>query len=114
MKEMELKMLPKQQKRDYHGVMKAITWPWKRKDIANALEVIERQKTLIMLALQGGTSRAILEVETSVKEVETSVQDIRVLLEKQIHKSILRWLNKPDPVMNHAAARKKHEPRTGE
>src|SRR5947207_5189855 len=42
LKEMESKMQPK---RDYHGVLKAITWPWKWKDIGEALEVIEKQKT---------------------------------------------------------------------
>src|SRR5436305_14226262 len=56
--DMEIKMRPP--KRDYNGVLKAIMWPWKWNDIGRALEAIEKQKTLTMLALQGDTTRATL------------------------------------------------------
>src|SRR5271163_3928808 len=48
---MKAKMRPR--KRDYNDVLIAIAWPWKWNDIAQTLETIERQKTLILLAMQG-------------------------------------------------------------
>ena len=104
LKNMESKMQPK---RDYHGILKAITWPWKWKDIGEALDVIEKQKTLMMLAMQGDTTRATLEVEHTVKDIQTHVKD-------RSQRDILKWLAKVDPFTNHTAARNKHEPDTGE
>jgi hypothetical protein len=40
--DIESKLRPKQ---DQSGVLKAIIWPWKWRDIAPALEDIEKQKT---------------------------------------------------------------------
>jgi hypothetical protein len=104
LKDMESKM---QMKRDYHGVLKAITWPFKWKDIGEALDVVEKQKTLMMLALQGDTTRATLAIEHKVNDIQIRVKD-------QNHRDILKWLTKVDPFSNHAAARAKHEPGTGE
>ena len=101
LKDMESKLQPK---RDYNGVLKAITWPWKWKDIGEALEVIERQKTLIMLALQSDNTQTTLAIETEIKR---HVQD-------KTHKDILQWLTKVDPTSNHITACEKHEPGTGE
>ena len=66
LKDIESKMQPK---RDYNGILKAISWPWKWKDIGDALAVIEKQKTLIMLAMQGDTARATLATEQFVKDI---------------------------------------------
>jgi hypothetical protein len=101
--DMEGKLRPK---RDYNGVLKAITWPWKWKDIGKALETIEQQKTLIMLAMQGDSTRATLAIQNKVKDIHHHVKD-------KNHKEILQWLNKTDPISNHDTARKKHEPGTG-
>ena len=104
LKDMESKM---QMKRDYHGILKAITWPFKWKDIGEALDVIEKQKTLMMLAMQGDSTRATLEIEHTVKDIQIHVKD-------QTYREILKWLTKVDPVSNHTTARAKHEPGTGE
>jgi len=97
LKDLESKMRPK---RDSSGILKAVSWPWKWQHIGEALEVIERQKTLIMLAIQGDAAKSILALESHV--------------ESQFHKDILQWLTKADPFSNHMAAREKHEPKTGE
>ena len=96
-----------QLKRDYNGVLKALTWPWKWKDIGEALDVIETQKTLMMLAMQGDTTRATLAIENTVNDIQIHVKD-------QGHRNILKWLTKVDPLSNHTTARAKHEPGTGE
>src|SRR5271169_3087055 len=94
-------------KRDYNDVLKAITWPWKWKDIGQALKTIEKQKTLMMLAIQGDTTRATLAIENDVKDIYHHVRD-------KNYKEIRQWLTKTDPISNHTAACAKHEPGTGD
>ena len=71
------------------------------------IDVIEKQKTLMMLAMQGDSTRATLEIEHTVKDIQIHVKD-------QTYREILKWLTKVDPVSNHTIARAKHEPGTGE
>jgi hypothetical protein len=94
-------------KRDYNGVLKAITWPWKWKDIGPVLENIEKQKTLMLLAMQGDTTRTTLAIENTVKDIQYHIQDAK-------HEKILAWLNKTDPISNHTAACGKRQIGTGE
>jgi hypothetical protein len=91
----------------YNGILKAATWPWKRKDIAETLAVIEKQKTLIMLAVQGDTTQLTLNIESTVNDINHHVRD-------QNQTDIHRRLAKTDPKSNHIAARSMHEPGTGE
>jgi NACHT domain len=107
LRDMESKLQPERAKRDYNGMLKAISWPFKWKDIADSLDIIEKQKTLMMLAMQGDNTRSILEIENKVDDVQYHVQN-------QFHKDILQWLTKADPLSNHTAARSRHEPGTGE
>jgi hypothetical protein len=104
LKDMEAKL---QAKKDDIGILKAIAWPFKSKDIAATLEIIERQKTTIMLALQDDVTQTTLAIETAVVDIKQHNHD-------QSHKNILQWLTKVDPSSNHNEACKKHEPGTGE
>ena len=104
LEDMEAKMRPP--KRDYNGILKTITWPWKWDDIARALEIIEKQKTLILLSMQGDTTRATITIENRVNDIHHHVKDDKC---EKIH----RWLTKTDPISNHTAACAKHEPGTG-
>ena len=102
--DIESKLRPK---RDQSGVLKAITWPWKWKDIGPVLEDIEKQKTLMLLAMQGDTTRTTLEIENKVNDIHCHVQDTK-------HDKILSWLTKTDPISNHTAACEKHQDGTGQ
>src|SRR5271169_1937868 len=102
--DIEAKLRPK---RDHSGVLKAITWPWKWKDIGPVLEDIEKQKTLMLLAMQGDTTRTTLEIESTVKDIHCHIKDAK-------HKEILSWLTKTDPISNHTAACEKHQDGTGQ
>src|SRR5436190_7149179 len=102
--DIESKLRPK---RDQSGVLKAITWPWKWKDIGPVLENIEKQKTLMLLAMQGDTTRTTLEIENTVKDIHCHIQDTK-------HEKILDWLRKTDPITNHTAACEKHQDGTGQ
>ena len=103
---MEAKLRPTS-KRDHTGVLKPITWLWKSNEIAKILKDIEEQKTYMMLAMQGDTTRAVLGLENTMNDVHSLLQDTN-------HQEILKWLTKADPISNHRAACDKHEPGTGE
>src|SRR5216117_672422 len=60
--EIEDKLRPK---RDYHGILKAITWPLKWSDIGKSLETIEQLKASILLSMQADTTRATLAIENT-------------------------------------------------
>ena len=102
--DIEAKLRPK---RDHSGVLKAITWPWKWKDIGPVLEDIEKQKTLMLLAMQGDTTRTTLAIENTVKDIHYHIQDTK-------HKEIFTWLTKTDPISNHTAACEKCQAGTGQ
>jgi Cdc6-like AAA superfamily ATPase len=91
-------------KRDHHGVLKTISWPFNWKDIVEILNDIERQKTSMMLTMQGDMAQATLAIEHRLEDIDTYTKG-------QIHQEILKWLTKVDPVSNHTA---KHECGTGE
>ena len=101
--DIESKLRPK---RDHTGVLKAITWPWKWKDIGPVLEDIEKQKTLMLLAMQGDTTRTTLSIENKVEDIHCHIQDTK-------HEKILTWLTKTDPISNHTAACQKCQIGTG-
>jgi Cdc6-like AAA superfamily ATPase len=105
LKDIEGKLRPP--KRDYNGVLRAISWPLMWKDIGQALGTIEKQKTLILLAMQGDSTRATLAIENTVNDIHHRV-------ETKNRKEILKWLTKTDPISNHTAACAKHEPGTGD
>jgi hypothetical protein len=90
---------------------KKATWPWKEKEVAKILQSIEKFKTIFILALNGETLQVVRAIQDSVKEVSESIQKMTI---SDRHKRILKWLKSSDPSVNHNAARKKHEPTTGD
>jgi ankyrin repeat domain-containing protein 50 len=90
---------------------KKATWPWKEKEVAKILQSIEKFKTIFILALNGETLQVVRAIQESVKDISESIQKF-TLSDK--HKRILKWLKSSDPSVNHNAARKKHEPTTGD
>src|SRR5579859_105414 len=105
LEDMERKLQPP--KRDYKGVLNVVTWIWKWKDLEEALAVIEKQKTLISLAIHGDTAETTLRIEGEVSQINHRLRD-------QSRKDVLQWLSKTNPTSNHMAACSKHEPGTGE
>jgi len=87
-----------------------LTWPWKEKEIEKILSVIEKQKTIFILALGGDTLLTSLSIQDTVEEVRSSVDAV---VTSQRHSKILDWIKLADPSSNHNAARKKHQATTG-
>ena len=72
-----------QPKRDHNEVLKTITWSWKWKDIKKALDVTEKQKTLMTLVMQDDMTRATLAIEQMIDDIQIRVKD-------QSHRDILK------------------------
>lgn len=100
------------------GLSKRLVWPWKGREVGKLLEVIERHKTIFILALSGDTLPMTLAIKDGVTEVMESVRTIAINQRhtemKEEKNKILGWLKSSDPSTNHSAARKKHEPTTGD
>jgi hypothetical protein len=94
------------------GSMKrALAWPFKKEDIEKILENVQRAKSTIQLALTADQTAMTLEIHESVNTL--TLRSTAEALERR-KKDILIWLNAPNYYVNHAAARKKHQPRTGD
>ena len=121
------------------SIPRRLVWPWKEKEVEKLLRVIEKQKTIFILALGGDTLRAVLSIEDTVEGVQVTTSSIqetmvdvrtsalsiqemvaeaRSAAERQTtsqrHAKILDWIKLSDPSTNHNAARQKHQPTTGQ
>jgi hypothetical protein len=121
------------------SIPRQLTWPWKEKEVEKILAVIEKQKTVFILALGGDTLEAVLSIQDTVEGVRNTTTSIQETVEgvrnaatsiqetvaevwtsteatamSQRHAKVLDWIKLSDPSSNHNAARKKHQPTTGE
>jgi len=107
------------------SLVKQLTWPWKEKEVGKVLSVIEKQKTIFILALGADTLEAVLSIQDAVEGVQNTTSSIKEIVEgvqssvdtaniSQRHSQILDWIKLSDPSSNHNSARKKHEPTTGQ
>lgn len=109
-----------------------LTWPLKEKTVHKILEVIQKQKNTLILALHADEIRAIATIEAFSREcsvqmsqileslaentdVTLSIQDtIQEAENSSKREKILKWLRTTDPSHNHVAAWEEHEPNTGD
>ena len=121
------------------SLLRQLTWPWKEKEVEKILAVIEKQKTIFILAVGGDTLQAVLSIQDAVEGVRntttaiqetmqgvqvttSSIQDTvtevltsaQTAVRSERHNKVLQWLKSSDPSTNHNAARKKYQPTTGE
>jgi hypothetical protein len=107
------------------SIPRQLTWPWKEKEVEKILAVIEKQKTIFILALGGDTLQAVLSIQDTVEGVRNTATSIQETVAEVLtssenaarskrHSQVLQWIKVTDPSSNHNAARKKHQPTTGE
>lgn len=87
-----------------------LIWPFEKSDVQSSLSVIERQKSLVVLALQGDNlefnkiaSRELLEISTEVEAVTELIRNYGQensystdLLRDHHEQKILEWLSETD------------------
>jgi hypothetical protein len=94
------------------GVMRRrILWPFEKEKLENMLSGLEKHKATFTLALTGKLLEEHRETNDTVSRIEIEMEDLKILEER---KMIGAWLKSVDPSTNHNAARKAHEPGTGD
>ena len=99
---------------------KKLMWPWKEKEVEKLLQVIEKHKSMFILAVTSDTWDVSLDIQDNVENIKEIVADIKrntaaipSMIIDQRTKDIFVWLKSSDPSVNHESARRKHEPTTG-
>ncbi|KAG8753175.1 hypothetical protein FRC14_006356 [Serendipita sp. 396] len=96
---------------DVSSIRKRLLFPFQGAKLDELLQTLEKHKTSFLLALAGDQAKVTLNIEKSVNNVSDQLEDMKA---SEYRKEVLRWFKGADPTTNHNAARKKHEPGTGE
>ena len=110
---------------------KMLVWPFKANAVQKILQVIQKQKSNLILALASDEARAVTQMEDSLEtnaeallqikhilaqnmETMTEVHDVvQKDIERKELEKMKQWLQSTDPGPNHRAAQEAHEPLTG-
>ena len=110
---------------------KMLVWPFKAKAVQKILQVIQKQKSNLILALASDEARAVSQMQDSLEtnaeallqikdvlaqnmEMVTEVRDVvQSKIERKELEKMKQWLQSTDPGPNHRAAQEAHEPLTG-
>ncbi|PGH16886.1 hypothetical protein AJ80_05030 [Polytolypa hystricis UAMH7299] len=93
------------------GGLRRLAWPFREKEVTKLVEAIERQKSMLELALTVGNTAVGISTHESVHELRREFADSQ---SEERRKKILNWLSVTDPSTNYIAARSKHEVGTGD
>ena len=110
---------------------KMLVWPFKANAVQKILQVIQKQKSNLILALASDEASAVSQMEDSLEtnaeallqikdvlaqnmEMMTEVRDVvQNKIERKELEKMKQWLQSTDPGPNHMAAQEVHEPLTG-
>ena len=110
---------------------KMLVWPFKANAVQKILQVIQKQKSNLILALASDEARAVSQMEDSLEtnaeallqikdalaqnmEMMTEVRDVvQNKIERKEWEKMKQGLQSTDPGTNHRAAHEAHEPLTG-
>ena len=110
---------------------KTLVWPFKANAVQKVLEVIQKQKCNLILALASDEARAVSQMEDSLEtnaeallqikhnlaqnmETMTEVRDVvQNEIERKELEKMKQWLQSTDPGPNHRTAQEAHELLTG-
>ncbi|KAG8820239.1 hypothetical protein FRC17_010213 [Serendipita sp. 399] len=92
-------------------VRRRLLFPFEGAKLDELLQSLDKYKTSFILAIAGDNVKMTLSIDKGVKDVSDQLVDMKA---SEQAKEVLQWLKGADPKTNHNAARKKHEPGTGE
>lgn len=84
-----------------------LTWPFAEDETRRLTEVLHRYQSSLHLSLS--TQNYRLSARTLI-----AIEAVRARQEQDVKERIVQWLSIADPLVNHTAARDKHEPATGD
>ncbi|TVY25789.1 Ankyrin repeat and KH domain-containing protein mask [Lachnellula hyalina] len=91
--------------------LRALKWPFTKKDVDATISIIERQKALFHLAFTTDVTTLTVAIDQGITQLRHDLAASRVDDQRD---KIIKWLSCTDPSSNHFAACKKHQPTTGE
>jgi hypothetical protein len=84
------------------GLKSKLKWPFDSSSIQRKLEIIEKQKATLQLALAAYHARILGQQSHKIEEIQLQTE----------RAAILTWYKTSDPEQNHKVSRSKHEPDT--
>jgi hypothetical protein len=94
---------------DVSDIRRRLQWPLEAKAFTDILDQISRYKQNFYLALAGDFAIQQDSIQNTVIEVRDTMQNLEANNEKE---KVMRWLQAPDPSINHNSAKSKREPNT--
>ncbi|KAL8786582.1 MAG: hypothetical protein Q9213_002719 [Squamulea squamosa] len=91
--------------------VQALSWPLKHKEISSSFERLERLRRILEAGLSIDHLGVTLDSRSDIKSLELQTSSIQ---DASLRHKVYQWLSAPDPSINHATARAKVEPTTGE
>ena len=96
---------------DWKKVKRALEWPFKEKDVTKLLMSMQRAKSTMHLALSVDQTALTLKIREGLGSL--TQQFAADVLDRR-KRRLREWVAAPDPFPNHAAAKKKRQPLTGD
>jgi hypothetical protein len=84
-----------------------LTWPFAEDETKRITEVLHRYQSSLHMLLATQNHRLASSTLSAIERLEARY-------EQEVKERIVRWLSRADPLVNHIAARDKHEPCTGD
>lgn len=84
-----------------------LTWPFAEDETRRLTEVLHRYQSSLHTLLTAQNRRLAVSTLAAIDKVEARQ-------EQEVKERIVQWLSVADPLVNHTAARDKHEPATGD
>ncbi|KAL4862407.1 cytochrome P450 [Aspergillus spectabilis] len=100
-----------------HNALALLKWPFRKKEVLEILDAIERQKVALGLAIQceNKAISALTQKNTSTIQhaIETLRKDTELAQNETQRKAVLKWLSTTDISLSHQAALSKRQVGTG-
>ncbi|KAL6715324.1 hypothetical protein ACLMJK_007590 [Lecanora helva] len=84
---------------------RALIWPLKKSEVQEILGSLERQKSLLILALQNESQLLSQRIKSDVSDVKATMQNLERLSMDEFSSKLLDWLSPPAPQRKHSNIR---------
>ncbi|KAI9772775.1 MAG: hypothetical protein M1839_002320 [Geoglossum umbratile] len=94
------------------GLKSKLRWPFESGGVQQKLDILQRQKVMLQLALSTYQTRVLTRQSRKLTESHHVVVGLQDHTNQTRRATILNWYKSSDPEQNHRVSRGKHEPNT--
>ena len=94
------------------GLKYKLRWPFESSSIQRKLDIVQKQKATLQLALSTHQTRILARQSRKLTENHNVVVNLQDHANQTKRAAILNWYKSSDPEQNHRVSRDKHEPNT--